>query len=173
MIREVAEIPEGRSRWLTGTKRAAARADINEAIAKGISRFEFVGEIYEAKNMYSNVRETAIIMNREIIEHMAKSEAGDDEDLAFAVIREALHDRNLWPIRVTSTKSDKPDARRIFCWLKSEAETRAEIRETIRQERRKMEKRQEWEHRRRVQLMREEEAARARIAGELEDNKAP
>ncbi len=149
MIREVAEIPEGRSRWFTGTKRAAARADINEAIAKGIRRFEFVGEIYEEKSMYSSVREAAIIMNREIIERMVKAEKLADEDLAFRVIREALHNRDLWPIRVTSAKSDKPGARRIFCELKSDGEVRGAIREAIALERGLLEKRREEEQRRR------------------------
>ena len=115
MIKPVDEIPQNMAQKQK-SYRDRIRADIREALDKGIHKFEFVGD-YKYKYLAQYVREEAdrIIRNEYIKTVQKHKEELKDVLCDFYGIM-----RGITYINVTSVRGEKKDEPRVFCEIREE-----------------------------------------------------
>lgn len=106
MIRPVDKLPDGR--W-AGSKgyRMRIRADIQEAMDKGIARFEFVGD-YNYRTLGNTAREEADKMNYRLVQPHLRNSKYYRQISVYELKR-------IFPIAIITTKSETPGERRVYC----------------------------------------------------------
>lgn len=113
MIRPLDEIPQTpKTHWKT--YRQKIREDIQEALDKGISKFEFVGDEYNYKTLGQTVREEADRMNRTMV--MDAMRKARDEDILEGIPTYSVYElKAVFPLHISTIKGEKEKERRVFC----------------------------------------------------------
>lgn len=115
MIKPVTEIPQNMVQKRE-SYRDRIRADIREALDKGIHKFEFVGD-YKYKYLAQYAREEADrIIRNEYIKTVQKHKA-ELEDIFcdfYGILRDITY------IKVTAVRGEKKDEPRVFCEIREE-----------------------------------------------------
>ena len=117
-IQEIKEIPASPQRV---NQRRIIRDDINYAIEKGVSKFEFIGDDFNYTYLASYANDVADRIMVEKIRHWQREyekEVLTDDELnikGFYISRKPYYDikRKYQPIRISSIKGE--DRRRVFC----------------------------------------------------------
>lgn len=115
MIKQIEEIPKSHAEKCK-SNRQLIRDDIQEALDKNISKFEFIGD-YNFKYLDQYAREEAERIWRKlfrdtVLPHYDEWKEKYKTKYIFLTVWEF---RRLNPIKVSSIKSDKPGEKRVFC----------------------------------------------------------
>lgn len=115
MIKQIEEIPKSHAEKCK-SYRQLIRDDIQEALDKNISKFEFIGD-YNFKYLAQYAREEADrIIRKEYIRVVQKHKAElEDIFCDFYGIR-----RDITYIKVTAVRGEKKDEPRVFCEIREE-----------------------------------------------------
>lgn len=118
MIRPVDKLPDGR--W-AGSKgyRMRIRADIQEAMDKGIARFEFVGD-YNYRTLGNTAREEADKLNYRLVQPILRNSKYYRQISVYELKR-------VFPVTIITAKSETPGERRVYC----EIEGLKDLRENV------------------------------------------
>ena len=115
MIKQIEEIPKSHAEKCK-SYRQLIRDDIQEALDKNISKFEFIGD-YNFKYLAQYAREEADrIIRKEYIRVVQKHKAElEDIFCDFYGIR-----KDITYIKVTAVRGEKKDEPRVFCEIREE-----------------------------------------------------
>lgn len=114
MIKPLETIPQTpKTHWKT--YRQKIREDIQEALDRGISKFEFVGDEYNYRTLASTVREEADRMNRTMVSDAIRKADGPEEHYVYSVYEL----KSVFPLHISSIKGEKEKERRVFCEIDS------------------------------------------------------
>ena len=120
MIKPIDEIPmnlaERRKCY-----RDSIRADIQEAIEKGIYKFEFVGE-YNFKTLSGAAGEEARNISYKIIRKWSDDHPEYKERYKYW-LPQSWEAKKLELIKVSSVKGETPEKRRVFCEIKRDMDS--------------------------------------------------
>ena len=118
MIKPIAEIPKNLAEKRR-SYREQVRRDIQEAIDRGIFRFEFVGE-YNFKTLAQIAGEEARKVACKIVIQWSKDHPQFKERYKFWIPGSWEINNKMQLIRVSSVKGDTPETRRVFCEIKQD-----------------------------------------------------
>ena len=121
MIKPVDEIPKNRNDQRRGY-RDRIRADIQEAIDKGIYKFEFVGD-YNFKTLAQTAGEEARCVAWRILRNWSDDHPEYKERYKFWLPTSWQIKNELDLIRVSSVKGETPEKRRVFCEIKQDMDS--------------------------------------------------
>ena len=121
MIKPIDEIPKNISeQWKSYRNRICE--DIQEAIDKGIYRFEFVGD-YNFKTLAQIASEEARKMAWEIVRQWSIDNPQYKERYKFWIPGSWKVNRETNLIKVSSVKGETPEKRRVFCEIKPDMDS--------------------------------------------------
>lgn len=121
MIKPIDEIPKNLSEQRK-SYREQIRSDIQEAIDKGIYRFEFVGD-YNFKTLAGVAREEARTVAWKIVIQWSKDNPQYKERYKFWLPGSWQVNREMELIKVSSIKGETPEKRRVFCEIKQDIDS--------------------------------------------------
>lgn len=141
MIKPIDEIPKN----ITEQRRSyrnRIREDIQEAIDKGIYRFEFVGD-YNFKTLAQQASEEARNVAHNIVRKWSSENPQYKERYKFWIPASWELNRKMNLIKISSVKGEKPGERRVFCEIKQDMDTiiRALAEKEIKEHEEEMERR--------------------------------
>ena len=116
MIKPIDEIPKNINEQRR-IYREQIRADIQEAIDKGIYRFEFVGG-YNFKTLAQVAGEEARTVAWKVVIQFSKENPQYKERYKFWIPGSWEINRQMQLIKVSSIKGETPEKRRVFCEIK-------------------------------------------------------
>ena len=120
MIKAIDEIPQNKAQK-QNSYRERIREDIQEALDKGIYKFEFVGD-YNFKTLQNTAREEADKIVRKIEYSWWKEHPEYKEQLKWSPFSWS-DNKKFKLISITSVKCEIPQERRVFCEIKQDMES--------------------------------------------------
>ena len=120
MIKEIEEIPKNEAQKRE-SYRQRIRDDLQEALDKGIYKFEFIGD-YNFKTLQNTAREEAERVVRKITYNWWKEHPEYKEQLRWYPFDWSTNRKHKL-ISITSIKGDTPEKRRVFCEIKQDMES--------------------------------------------------
>ena len=121
MIKPIDEIPKNLNEQRR-SYRDMICADIQEAIDKGIHRFEFIGD-YNFKTLAQYAGEEARNMAWKIVRQWSKDNPQYKERYKFWIPGSWQVNKDMKLIKVSSVKGETPEKRRVFCEIKQDMDS--------------------------------------------------
>ena len=121
MIKPIDEIPKNKAEK-SRSYRDQIRSDIQEAIDKGIYRFEFVGD-YNFKTLAQMAGEEARNIAFNIVRKWSVENPQYRERYRFWIPGSWQVNKEMQLIKISSVKGETPEKRRVFCEIKQDMES--------------------------------------------------
>lgn len=121
MIKAIDEIPKNLNEQ-RASYRQRIRDDIQEALEKGIYKFEFVGD-YNFKTLAGVARKEARSVAWKIVRQWAIENPQYKERYKFWIPGSWEINKRMEIIKVSSVKGETPEKRRVFCEIKPDMES--------------------------------------------------
>ena len=121
MIKPIDEIPKNQVEQRK-SYRQQIREDIQEAIDKGIYKFEFAGD-YNFKTLAGIAREEVRRISDKIVYNWSKNHPEYKERYEYWRISSWEIEKAIGIIKISSIKGETPEKRRVFCEIKPDMDS--------------------------------------------------